>query len=554
MKKILLIISFIILIFIGTTIIVSFKIINGEEYLRQFNIISVNNISTKFNIRFEKVKAAKEYEIVIYNKDDSIFYKETTKNNDVIINLNEVENNKEYKIVIYAYNDKNEYTIVNNPYMFTYLEPTFNKNNEIIFKDNEDYNLLIDGDLSKKNYFIEIKRNNVIIKKEVIKDNEYLVKKDIFTGIEAIYTFTLYDQNMVVNSLNIYSNISPISNIKINSPLNDSILNYDNINIKFSGGNKATSYALVIYRDNSLIKRVNLNQNNVIISKEFFEKGKKYTIKVLAYYNDIDKYTKKDEITFTIKDKETLKPVYLSNNYLYSNEKVILNNPNVIGKIYYTINGDDPLDKGLEYKEPIIINKDTIIKTIIIDEDKKCDNSEELDYNVNVRKKDNYKVYLHIDYNDSNKKIMDSIKNYLNKELSINNVELITNNSNNVQNSINEAKDKKVDLYLNLKTSITSSHELYGFDIWINNYNSISYSLGNLLLNNLKNTYYEEANRGLKYDYNSLDELNQGNIYPAILINLGYLDNSKDQNFLDKNNKEISKSIVKTIREYFDLF
>ena len=149
---------------------------------------------------------------------------------------------------------------------------------------------------------------------------------------------------------------------------------------------------------------------------------------------------------------------------------------------------------------------------------------------------------------------MDSIKNYLNKELSINNVELITNNSNNVQNSINEAKDKKVDLYLNLKTSITSSHELYGFDIWINNYNSISYSLGNLLLNNLKNTYYEEANRGLKYDYNSLDELNQGNIYPAILINLGYLDNSKDQNFLDKNNKEISKSIVKTIREYFDLF
>ena len=92
MKKILLVISFIILIFIVTTLIVSLKIINGNEYLRQFNIISVNNVSTKFNIRFEKVKAAKEYEIIFYNQDDSIFYKEKTKNNDLNIVLNNLEN------------------------------------------------------------------------------------------------------------------------------------------------------------------------------------------------------------------------------------------------------------------------------------------------------------------------------------------------------------------------------------------------------------------------------------------------------------------------------
>ena len=105
MKRTLLIISFIILVFIGTTMTVSYSLINSDDYLKSFNIISVSNVSTKFNINFERVKGAKDYEIVFYNEDDSIFYKENTTTNNMIIDLDNIENNKRYQLMIYAYND-----------------------------------------------------------------------------------------------------------------------------------------------------------------------------------------------------------------------------------------------------------------------------------------------------------------------------------------------------------------------------------------------------------------------------------------------------------------
>ena len=548
MKKILLVISFIILIFIGTTLIVSFKIINGNNYLRKFNIISVNNVSTKFNIRFEKVKAASKYELIIYNQDDSIFYQKETNDNDLNITLNDIENNHEYKLVVYAYNDEGESIIVNNPYIFTYLEPTFSKNNEIVFNDGEDYYLLIDGNLSKKNYFIEIVKGNEIISKKIIKDNDYLIKKDIFTGKKGIFIINLYDQNILINTIKIYSNLSPITDIKINSPLNDELLTLEDINISYVGGENATSYALTIYKDKSLIKKVSINKNNVILSSAFFEKGEKYTIKVIGYYNDIDEYTKKDEVTFTIKNKDTLKPAY----YLYSNGRITLKNPNEIGEIYYSINGENPMDNVLESKEPFKVSNNTVIKTIIKDDKKKYDFSKIVEYNINIRKKDNYKIYLFLDDNDKNRDILDNIKKYLKIELDAYNIDIIINDNNNIKSSINKAKTENIDLYLSLKSSESISHESNGFNIWINNYDSISYSLGNIFLNNLKDAYYESASKGLKYAYNSLEELNQN--YPSLLINLGYLDNSKDSNFLCNNADKIGKVIAKTILEYFDLF
>ena len=45
---------------------------------------------------------------------------------------------------------------VSNPYTFTYTEPTFSKDNNLVLTNNEDYTLKIDGDVSNKNY----KNNN----------------------------------------------------------------------------------------------------------------------------------------------------------------------------------------------------------------------------------------------------------------------------------------------------------------------------------------------------------------------------------------------------------
>ena len=553
MKRTLLIISFIILVFIGTTMTVSYSLINSDDYLKSFNIISVSNVSTKFNINFERVKGAKDYEIVFYNEDDSIFYKENTTTNNMIIDLDNIENNKRYQLMIYAYNDSGKYITVNNPYTFTYLEPTFNQKNSLTFIDNKDYELLIDGNLLKKNYYLELSFENKVIKKEIIKENTYTINKELFNGKKGIFDIKLYDQNTVISKFNIYNNMSPISNITIDSPKTNESLDYDDVNLTFTGGDNATSYSLVIFKGETLIKKTNINKNNVIISSSFFNKGENYTFKVYAYYNDIDSYTKSSEVSFKIKDKDTLKPAFISNNHLFNNGKITLNNPNDSGKIYYTINGDDPSINGLEYKEPFNINENTVIKTIIIDDSNTKNNSKINSFDINIAKKDKYKIYLNLNNNDLNKTLLNNIKDSLIEQLSKYNVEIITNESNNINTNINEAKSKMVDLYLSLKTNTSSNHELNGYSIWINNDSSSSYSLGNLFNNKLKDVYYENASKGLKYTFDSLDEL-KNNIPYSILINLGYIDKDTELKYLTDNYKSISNGISKTIIEYFGLF
>ena len=348
--------------------------------------------------------------------------------------------------------------------------------------------------------------------------------------------------------------MSPIKDLKIINPKKDATLKYKDINLMFEGGENATKYSLVIYKGESLIKKTNINKNNIIISSEFFNKGEKYTLKVIAYYEDIDKYEKSDKVEFTINDKETLDSPYINQNPLYSNGKINLINPNDSGTIYYTIDGKDPSINGIEYHEPFNINTNAVIKAIVIDNNKLKDNSDISTYNVNIGNKEKYKVYLRLDSNNENTEVLNQIIKNMDDTFKKYNIELIKDDGSDVNTSIASAKYNNVDLYLALKTGNSSSHDLKGFEIWINDENSLSYSLGNLIKNNFSSIYYENANRGLKYAYNSLDELGYNNVSLSILINLGYLDNKDDSKYLKENTLKVSESLTNSILKYFGLF
>ena len=73
MKRTIISMIFIIIIFITVTIVESFHIINCDEFYKSFKIISVDNVSTNFHIKYGKLKVADEYQVVIY-KDDNKFY------------------------------------------------------------------------------------------------------------------------------------------------------------------------------------------------------------------------------------------------------------------------------------------------------------------------------------------------------------------------------------------------------------------------------------------------------------------------------------------------
>jgi hypothetical protein len=394
MKKNLVILIVATLTFITITFIASIFVINSNKYLKSFSLISVNNISNKYQIKFEKVKAAKSYDIIIYNDYQMVFYKKTVYKTTNNITLTGIEYNHKYKLVVFAYDSLGDSISVKNPYTFTYTEPTFSENNNLIFTNNQDYILLIDGDLSKKNYDIRLYEDHTLIKSDQLKTNKYIIDKSIFSNLQKKITAKIFYEDNIVNTIDLYSNVSPLSDLKIVSPTEGVVLDYNDVTFTYEGGSNATKYLLQIYKDHTLIKEKEITKNRCVISSEFFVKAQNYKIVIKALYKDYSDYTKSAEVNFSMNEKDTLKPAFINHYYKYvsSGTSLELFNPNNDGNIYYTVDGTDPNTNGLEYTSPIIANQNMTIKAVI--KEPKKNNSITSEFKVNIGKKDIYKVYL----------------------------------------------------------------------------------------------------------------------------------------------------------------
>lgn len=551
MKKTITALIIIIVVFIITTFLMSYTIINSKNYLKNFNIISVNNINTKFSIKFEKVKAAKFYEVIIYNNDKSVLYKNKFKNNNITINLDNIIYNYKYQISIYAYNEKGDSLVVNNPYYFVYAEPTFSKENSLILNNKEDYRLKIDGDLTKKPYYIALLNDdNHVIKKEKIKDNEYIISKDLFANQKRELKVNLYDKNDKINSISLYSNMSPVKDLNIISPKNNETIDLSDVNLTFNGGENATNYKLQIYKDNLLLKEIKINNKSIIVSSEFFKKGNEYKIIVSALYDTYKEYTKTAEVNFTISSRETLKPTYinLNPNNVKKNSKVELINPNESGKVYYTIDGSIPNEKSILYNDPIEIKENMTIKTIV--KDKYKNDSIISEYKFNIGNKDKYKIYI-----SSNDIIeIQDIINRLKANLEKNNFTVYLNKDNEGTNKrLSAAKDYNVDLYLAIYSNLSDNDDS-GIETWIKSADNEAYSLAHILHNELIKLYPDSnGNKGIKYSGNILEELGNNDIKKSLIINLGYANSESDEEWLSDNKDLIAKTISDSISKYFGL-
>ena len=180
MKRVIISICMVLLVFIGTTFMVSYIILYSDKILTSFSIISVDNVSTKYKIRFERARAAKDYDIVIYDANNSVFYTMNTTKLVNEIDLPNITYDSKYKLVIYANGTHGDTMTVSNPYTFTYTEPTFSKDNNLVLTNNEDYTLKIDGDVSNKNYKITINDGDYKIFEEKVTSNEYVIPSNLF--------------------------------------------------------------------------------------------------------------------------------------------------------------------------------------------------------------------------------------------------------------------------------------------------------------------------------------------------------------------------------------
>lgn len=545
----------------------SYSIVNSDDFLKSFKITNLTNVNTKYHLEYEKTTNATVYEVIIYDESSEIIFNEKTTKNVVDFDLNNLRYDEKYKLVIYAYDKNGESISVKNPYEFTYTEPSFSKDNNLVLDNNEDYTLYIDGELNKdnKNYQIGLYDNNILIYKEEIKDNEYIIKQKYFNGLTQTLTVKLFDNDTEINSITLYSNTSPISDITIVSPQNDALLDYQDVPLTFTGGDNATEYILEIFKDDILIKEVSLNQNRAIISSEFFVKDNNYTFKIKAKYLDYESYSKEATVSFKMKEKETLLPVYINkdSNYVKENSYITLNNPNNKGTIYYTLDGTDPNETSLVYENPILIKENTTIKTII-KEDKSYD-SPVSTYNLNIGNKTDYKVYLSPSNQDGNlgvksvgytneEKEMNDLSNYIEKRLKDYNIKVYRNNPNgNINLWVADSRYYGADLHIAIHSNASTNHTSKGVETWINDQTSDTYSLANMIQSDLMNIYYdkENGNRGVKYSNGALGETRMPKF--GILVEVAHHDYLEDAKWIMDNKKLIGNTIADSILKYFGI-
>lgn len=545
----------------------SYSIVNSDDFLKSFKITNLTNVNTKYHLEYEKTTNATVYEVIIYDESSEIIFNEKTTENVVDFDLNNLRYDEKYKLVIYAYDKNGESISVKNPYEFTYTEPSFSKDNNLVLDDNEDYKLYIDGELNKdnKNYQIGLYDNNILIYKEEIKDNEYIIKQKYFNGLTQTLTVKLFDNDTEINSITLYSNISPISDITIVSPQNNALLDYQDVPLTFTGGDNATEYILEIFKDDILIKEVSLNQNRAIISSEFFVKDNNYTFKIKAKYLDYESYSKEATVSFKMKEKETLLPVYINkdSNYVKENSYITLNNPNNKGTIYYTLDGTDPNETSLIYENPILIKENTTIKTII-KEDKSYD-SPVSTYNLNIGNKTDYKVYLSPSNQDGNlgvksvgytneEKEMNDLSNYIEKRLKDYNIKVYRNNPNgNINLWVADSRYYGADLHIAIHSNASTNHTSKGIETWINDQTSDTYSLANMIQSDLMNIYYdkENGNRGVKYSNGALGETRMPKF--GILVEVAHHDYLEDAKWIMHNKELIGNTIADSILKYFGI-
>ena len=545
----------------------SYSIVNSDDFLKSFKITNLTNVNTKYHLEYEKTTNATVYEVIIYDESSEIIFNEKTTENVVDFDLNNLRYDEKYKLVIYAYDKNGESISVKNPYEFTYTEPSFSKDNNLVLDNNEDYTLYIDGELNKdnKNYQIGLYDNNILIYKEEIKDNEYIIKQKYFNGLTQTLTVKLFDNDTEINSITLYSNTSPISDITIVSPQNNALLDYQDVPLTFTGGDNATAYILEIFKDDILIKEVSLNQNRAIISSEFFVKDNNYTFKIKAKYLDYESYSKEATVSFKMKEKETLLPVYINkdSNYVKGNSYITLNNPNSKGTIYYTLDGTDPNETSLIYENPILIKENTTIKTII-KEDKSYD-SPVSTYNLNIGNKTDYKVYLSPSNQDGNlgvksvgytneEKEMNDLSNYIEKRLKDYNIKVYRNNPNgNINLWVADSRYYGADLHIAIHSNASTNHTSKGIETWINDQTSDTYSLANMIQSDLMNIYYdkENGNRGVKYSNGALGETRMPKF--GILVEVAHHDYLEDAKWIMHNKELIGNTIADSILKYFGI-
>ena len=115
--------------FIILTIIACFYLLNSGAFLTNFNFISITNTGLDYYVYFEKVKAAKNYDVLVYDSSNYLVYRDNIESNSTIINFDSLNYNEVYNILVIAYDEDGNSRNINEKYTFLWNGLSFSKQN-----------------------------------------------------------------------------------------------------------------------------------------------------------------------------------------------------------------------------------------------------------------------------------------------------------------------------------------------------------------------------------------------------------------------------------------
>ena len=560
------IIAFIILI---VTTLISVYILrdsNSAAVLKRFNIKYVDNTYKTFTVEYERVPAAKYYKIEILDNTNTRnkLYTDETTDTKVSFDLENLENGVEYSLMVYAYDARGDYRPANEEKIFIWNEVTFDET-EILLTE-EDKVLYINGDIENKQYKIKVLENENVLNEFDLTTHEITISKDLYVNKETIITVQIIVDGVVIDDINLYSNINPITDATITVPLDNSIVPYGDFTISYKGFDNVDNRVINIYdQNNKLLKSASMKKNTAILTKELFVPNKTYILEVVGSLEE--KYSKSARVTITTSDQEYALPVYLNKNpkYVKEGSKVELLCDDTTAKIYYTLDGSNPESMGIEYTEPITINSNVQLKAVAVSTVKH--NSEVKTYDINVGKKEDLKIYVSPSNQYANLGVkevgyttemneMNDLANYVIERLNEYGVKTYRNKpAAGIDQWNKESMYLGADLHIALHSNASNDHTSYGTETWINNANSSAFSIASMVQRNLINIYpYKELpgyNRGVKYANGALGEVNDDWVYMGMLVEVAHHDYSDDAKWIMENKKLIGYNIADSILSYF---
>lgn len=553
-----------IVVFIISTVIGVNLILKGDDILVNFDIVSLTNKGTTYTLEYESVKAALEYKIEIRSDENRKVFEKRTDKTSLDLELTNLTYGTKYYLMVYAYDVVGDYRPANKEIEFVWNEPSIN-NTGIVIND-KDYKLVFNGTFDNNSYYIKIFNGKNEILSNELKENEFVISKDLFKDKKIKLDVKIYNQDVVVDEISLYKGINPLTNVKITSIEEGKIYPLRSITLNYNGGDNASNYVINLYENDKLKLSKSVTKKNVVLDDELFLASTNYKLEVIAV---LDKYKKKSSVSFITSDKEQLEPVYISNNWkqVRSGSKIELKAADKDAKIYYTLDGKSPESFGTLYTGPITIKKNVTLKTVAVKDE--MINSIVKEYKINVREKEALKVYISpsnqsrnlgvsdVDYTNEMDE-MNDVADYVIERLKSYGVKVYRNYpSGGINAWLRDSNYFGADVHLAIHSNASIDHKSYGIETWINNENSDTYSLGNIIQNNLMSIYpykdREGADRGVKYANGALGECNDAYLPFGILVEVAHHDDYNDALWIMNNKKLIGYNLADSILEYYQI-